>query len=243
MAPNAQRSAPLIAIVGRRLAEAPGFRTGAIAAGERYIDALARAGAVAATLTPADIDARGASALMQRFDGLVLLGGGDIDSSRYGEALHAEAGGVDPLRDTFEFALVRAAIDDHVPTLAICRGMQVLNVACGGSLDQHITDRETTIHHRGHRHDVTIDSGSRLAAVIGATAVDCSSSHHQAVARLGDDLTITARAADGVVEAIEHNGSGWIVGVQWHPEDTAAEDPVQQRLFDAFVREAARGSH
>ena len=121
----------------------------------------------------------------------------------------------------------------------------MLNVALGGSLDQHITDRAGVSATAGPAstggwsvHDVELEPGSRLATAMGVTRAWCSSQHHQAVDRIGDGLRVSARAPDGVIEGIELEGDAWIVGVQWHPEDTAADDPAQQRLFDAFVRQA-----
>jgi putative glutamine amidotransferase len=155
--------------------------------------------------------------------------------------------GVNVTRDVFELALVRDAIERGLPTLAICRGAQVLNVALGGSLDQHITDRAGLVGHGipgveggAATHVLEIEPGSRLAEAMGTTAADCSSHHHQAVDRMGAGLRLTARAPDGVVEGIELDGDPWIVGAQWHPEDTAGRDPAHQALFDRFVEEATR---
>src|SRR5262249_53084428 len=129
------------------------------------------------------------------------------------------------------------------PTLAICRGVQVLNVALGGSLNQHIPDDPGTEPHGrpgepngGRLHDVTIDDGSRLAAGMGSTTRTASCHHHQAVDKVGDGLHVVARAADGIVEALELNRpEQWLLAVQWYPEDTAGSDPAQQNLFDTLV--------
>jgi putative glutamine amidotransferase len=145
---------------------------------------------------------------------------------------------VEPAHDAFELAVARAAVAAGRPLLAICRGLQVLNVALGGTLHQHITDSETTVPHRKHHHEVSIDATSRLAEATGATTVVGHSYHHQALDRVGEGLRVTARAADGIVEGAELT-DGWVVGVQWHPEDTAEDDPRQQALFDAFVARAA----
>jgi putative glutamine amidotransferase len=137
-------------------------------------------------------------------------------------------------------------VSRSLPTLAICRGHQVLNVALGGSLDQHITDRPGVLDHGkpgvaggSSVHDINLDPASRLADAMGVTHASVSSHHHQAVDRTGDGLHVTARAPDRVAEGMELDGDAWIVGAQWHPEDTAADDAAQQRLFDAFVRRAA----
>jgi putative glutamine amidotransferase len=131
--------------------------------------------------------------------------------------------------------------------LAICRGIQVLNVALGGSLDQHITGREGVGGHgdpglRSETHEVHIEPGSRTAKALGAETVSVSSSHHQAVAEVGEGLVVSGRAPDGIIEAMEHPDGSWVVAVQWHPERTAERDPAQQRLFDAFVDEASARS-
>jgi putative glutamine amidotransferase len=149
---------------------------------------------------------------------------------------HETVYGVQSEHDEYELAAVTAALRLDLPTLAICRGFQLLNVALGGSLHQHITDAETTVLHRGHLHEVELEPGSRTAVAMGTTRPVGWSQHHQAVDRVGLGLTVTGRAADGTIEAMEYDG-GWVVAVQWHPEDTAEEDPAQQRLFDAFVAE------
>jgi putative glutamine amidotransferase len=223
---------PLIAVPGRRTPEAKGLRTEAVAAGERYLDAVRRAGGEPAIVAPT-ADADRLAATLARFDGLLMLGGGDIDPHRYGAAqVREEVRAVDPRQDAFEEGALRAALALDLPVLAICRGMQLLNVAFGGSLHQHIED------HRFVHHEVTIDPGSRLAAIGGRRQIG-HSVHHQSIDRLGDGLVVTAHADDGTVEGIELPDR-WVVGVQWHPEDTAAADLAQQRLFDAFVAECAR---
>lgn len=214
-----------------------------------YIDALARAGAQEAILMPAELDPTDAKELLDRFDGLLLIGGGDLDPAAYGQARRGEVYGVVGRRDEFELALARAALDAQVPTLAICRGHQLLNVVLGGTLDQHITDRPGFIGHGRplgdpptELHEVELVAGSRVAEAMGVLRAECSSQHHQVIETLGDGLRVTATAADGVIEAIEPQRDHWIVGVQWHPESTADTDVVQQRLFDTFVAEAAGGN-
>ena len=230
---------PLVAVPGRLSDKAQGVRTEALAAGRKYLEALRRAGAEGAVLLP---DADSVSRLpdvLARFDGLLLLGGGDVDPAAYGAADRSpELRGVRPDHDTFELAALHAALELDLPVLAICRGQQVLNVALGGTLHQHITGDETTVAHGGHLHAVTLDAGSLAAAAMGTTRPLGSSQHHQAIDRLGDGLVVTGRADDDVIEAVELRGR-WVVGVQWHPEDTAAEDPAQQRLFDAFAAACA----
>ena len=213
-----------------------------------YVEALRRAGGLEAVVMTEALDADELEDSLDRFDGVLLLGGGDLDPSTYGAEHTAEkASGVHEPRDTSELALTRAAIDRGMPVLAICRGHQVLNVALGGTLDPHIPDRDGVDEHGApgqpggaHEHDVDIDDGTRLAAAMGTTRARCSCHHHQAVERTGDGLVVTARAGDGIVEATElADAHGpWVVSVQWHPEDSAPTDPAQQGLFDTFVAQA-----
>ena len=239
---------PLIAVPAYpvKAGRVQGWEKPGVAAPTTYVEALQRAGALEAILMPVAIDDADASEILGRFDGLLLLGGGDLRPEEYGQERRETVYGVVPHRDRFEIALVRAAVGHGLPTLAICRGHQVLNVALGGSLDQHITDRAGVLDHGkpgvpggSSVHDVELDPASRLADSMGVTRASVSSHHHQAVDRAGHGLRVTARASDGVVEGIELDGDAWVVGAQWHPEDTAADDPAQQRLFDAFARRAA----
>jgi putative glutamine amidotransferase len=239
---------PLIAVPAYpvKAGRIQGWEKPGVAAPAPYVEALQRAGAREAILMPVAIDDGDAAEVLERFDGLLLMGGGDLQPEEYGQERREQVYGVVPNRDRFELALARAAVDRGVPTLAICRGHQVLNVALGGALDQHITERAGVAHGKpgvpggSSVHDIDLEPGSRLAEAMGVTHASCSSHHHQAVEHTGAALRVTARAPDGVVEGIELDGDSWIVGAQWHPEDTAADDPAQQRLFDTFVRHAAK---
>ena len=237
---------PVVAIPAYRLP--PGrvsrWGSGAFAVPDLYVEAARRAGIRSVVVPegePAD-----APEILERFDGLMLLGGGDLDPATYGADTHEQVYGIDRGRDDLEIALVRAAAQAAVPTLGICRGPQVVNVAFGGSLVQHLPDLASLGLHgvpgggRPVTHDVKVSSESRLARATGEESLACSSHHHQAVDRVGDGLIVTARADDGVIEAIEREDGrpGWMVAVQWHPEDTAAEDPAQQALFEALAEQA-----
>jgi putative glutamine amidotransferase len=209
-----------------------------------YLESLGRAGAVGAVLLPKAASDDAATDVLRRFDGLVLTGGEDLDPSLYGEEPVPETYGYDAAIDSWEGALYRAALDLGLPVLAICRGHQLLNVLHGGTLDQHITGREDKVPHGiplgggGSDVEMAVEPGSRLARALGgdlAPVVRCH--HHQAVGRVGDGLRVVARSSDGTAEALEPEGDAWVVSVQWHPEDSAMRDPVQQRLFDAFVAE------
>jgi putative glutamine amidotransferase len=150
---------------------------------------------------------------------------------------------LDPDRDELELALARAAVRLEVPTLGICRGVQLLNVAFGGTLLQHLPDLDGRVVHRDEAkqamHDVQVAAGSRLAAALGQETARCLSHHHQGLDRIGEGFTPVAWAPDGLVEGIERD-QGWTVGVLWHPESTAAADPVQRRLLRGFVEAASR---
>lgn len=179
------------------------------------------------------------AARLARFDGLLLPGGGDIAPYRYGAtAAHATVYDVDDTQDAFDLELARQALDAAIPLLAICRGLQVVNTALGGTLHQDMGGPERE--HRHIVHPVAIERLSLLEQATGTEKVDASCYHHQRVDRLGSGLRVTARAADGTVEALElPEARGWFTAVQWHPEDTAHEDGAQQGIFDALVRRRA----
>jgi gamma-glutamyl-gamma-aminobutyrate hydrolase PuuD len=235
---------PLIAVTGRHLR--PGrinlWTAGGVALPRGYTDALERAGANPVLVPPAAIDERDALDRIEPFAGLVLTGGGDIAPARYGQDPHPSVYGVDDELDRFEIAMTEAALEAERPILAICRGHQLLNIVLGGDLDQHINDREGVIAHGlagsgpggGIDHEVTITAGTRLAEALGTTRATVRSHHHQAVSTLADKAIATAWADDGILEGFELPDA-WVVSVQWHPETTAGDDPVQQNLFDAFV--------
>jgi putative glutamine amidotransferase len=173
-------------------------------------------------------------ALLERLDGLCLSGGPDLDPAAYGAPeRHAQLGPTEPSLDAFELNLARLALDRGLPILAICRGAQALNVACGGTLHQHIPGHRQTIPAGEASHEVSLAARSRLAPLLGAQTVGVNSFHHQAVDRVGAGLRVVGRADDGTVEAIE--GAGFVVGVQWHAETMAAHLP----LFGALVAAAS----
>lgn len=194
-------------------------------------------------MQPVPFDEAAAKELLGLFDGLLLLGGGDIDPSVYGQQARPEVYGVSQDRDSFEISLVRAAMSADMPVLAICRGIQVLNVALGGTLHQHITMPDEEIAHGFNQqwstHRVNVVEGSALAQAMKTAIATCSSHHHQAVDEVADGLVVSARAEDDTIEGLETTG-GRVIGVQWHPEMTAAEDPAQQALFDWLVRAASQ---
>ena len=219
--------------------------TGKVVTPVDYIHAVERAGAHVLIAPPGPQAAH----LLDVVSGLVLVGGGDICPSRYSAQPHASCYGIDAVRDATELAILDTAMKRRLPILAICRGMQLINVAMGGTLHQHLPDvvGETVTHRvvRGAAelcavdHEVRLEPGSIIANVCGAPRIPIASTHHQAVDKLGSGVRATAWAEDGVVEAIHVDGHPQIIAVQWHPELTAAKDPRQQSLFDWLVREAA----
>jgi putative glutamine amidotransferase len=225
-----------VLIVGRLSAEATGVRGPAFATGQGYSRAVQRAGGVPFMLPPIPELAAGLETVLSRFDAVVLHGGGDIDPRRYGQEPSAEElYGIVADHDEVELAIAREAIRLDMPLLAICRGMQVVNVALGGTLVQDIGSDE----HWFALHPVDVAAGSRVSKALGADIADaCHSVHHQSIGRIGSGLTLVGTAADGMPEAIEIDEARWGVCVQWHPEDTAATDPQQQALFDELVRQA-----
>lgn len=208
-----------------------------------YVDSLRRSGVEVLLLAAGD-----AEVCLAPLDGLVLSGGGDLDPVLYGAEAHEKTYMVDRERDDFELALARHALACRMPLLAICRGLQVLNVVAGGSLVAHVPDTYgDSVTHRApprdpipHAVDV-LASDSLLAQALGPGRAEVMSWHHQAVDALGHGLRVTARAEDGLIEAFEPEpgaAGGWTVAVQWHPELNAATDRKQAALFEAF-RDAA----
>jgi putative glutamine amidotransferase len=212
---------------------------------ESYFELVASAGGRPVLLPPLRTSPSGpesgAAEVVAVLDGLVLTGGGDVDPALYGERPGPSVGGVDPVRDASERALLAAALAVDLPVLAVCRGCQILNIELGGTLYQHLPD---VVGNEDHRHaplvfgevEVTADPGTRTADVFGAhPTVLCS--HHQSIHALGDGLVATAHAADGVIEAVEMPAATFVLGVQWHPEESS-----DQRPFAALVAAARQFS-
>ncbi len=211
-----------------------------------YPDAVVASGGTPVLLSP--LPAGDAGPLLDRLDGLVLSGGGDVDPRLYGGEWHDSLYGVDPERDRFEIELARAAAERRLPTLAICRGMQVLNVALGGTLVVDIPtqvdgagDHARTGEHVYDRYQrVVLEPGCRVAEALGAREVMVNSIHHQALAGVAEPLRVVGVADDGVVEAVEPVDEGWpLWAVQWHPEYLGERHREALRLFEAFVGVAA----
>ena len=199
-----------------------------------YVDAVERAGGRALLVPPSD---DGVEETLEAVDGLIFSGGADLDPELYDQEPHTATAGVQPERDRAELALVQAALAGDMPVLAVCRGSQILNVARGGDLVQHLPEvvgDDTHTHTPGTfaDHDVSLEDGSRLASLLGEHA-PVKSHHHQGFGRVGDGLRVAAYAEDGTIEAVEAPEQRFALGVLWHPE--AGED---SRLFEELVREA-----
>jgi putative glutamine amidotransferase len=208
-----------------------------------YVEAVQQGGALALLLAPDELLLDDPGEVLDLLDGLVLAGGADIDPASYGEQAHPETVDTVPERDRFEIALVRAAVERDLPVLGICRGMQLINVAYGGTLLQHLPERFGHHEHLrvlgtfdGADHDVDLIEGSLAARAAGETHHATKSHHHQGVDRLGDGLQISGRSAiDGLPEAIEMPDRRFVLGVQWHPEADETSGVV-----GALVAEATR---
>lgn len=205
-----------------------------------YAETLRNAGAIPLLIHP---QPENADELLARLDGVLLSGGYDCDPAVYGEERHPSVEMMDVRRQNGDLSLARIAREKGVPTLGICLGMQVINIAAGGSLLQDITSQfETSLRHKSDsdvrsRHDVDVDASSFLGSLIGGGRVNVNSSHHQAVKRVGDGLQVSAKATDGIIEGIEDPALPFFVGVQWHPEDMPGEASASQ-LFRAFITAA-----
>ena len=218
-----------------------------------YVEGVADAGGIPVVLPPV-AGPRAAEALLEGMDGLLLSGGSDLDPGYYGEEAVPELGVTLPERDAFEMALLEHALRRQMPILGICRGMQVLNVALGGTLYQDLPSQMDHMVLLGHRqetpkwqptHEVEVEGDSRVAEILGANELKVNSYHHQAIKDLASGLVAVAYAPDGVIEAIESSdlAKRWLVGVQWHAEAMREAGPEHRNLFEAHVAAAQRHAH
>ncbi len=208
-----------------------------------YVDAVRRAGGYPLLLPPGESDWE---EIIDLLDGVIITGGGDIDPVHYGgNREHEKVARIDPERDATELVFTRLLVErGDQPMLCVCRGLQTLNVALGGTLYEHIPDvRDPDIHRQPDGdwavQPVDVQADSLLAQVMDSTHVETYSGHHQAVKDVAPGLTVSATAPDGIIEALELEGHPWLVAVQWHPEKSAKDDPTQQRIFDRLVQQAA----
>lgn len=219
---------------------------------QRYFHAATAVGGVPWMVPLLADDLETLHEIYDRLDGVLLPGGVDIDPVNFGEAKRAECGVVDPARDLVELQLARWAVEDGKPVLGLCRGLQVLNVALGGSLYQDIgAERPGALKHdcfptEGYRrdylaHDVAVAAGSRLHAAFERPSIAVNSMHHQGIKTLAPQLLASGVAPDGLIEAIESGNGHFLVGVQWHPEVYEAADAPTRRLFSSFIAAAREG--
>lgn len=219
---------------------------------QTYIEAIVHAGGIPFILPLVD-DPVVNRAMYDYADAILFAGGNDIDPALFGENRHSTVTGISILRDTVEMRLMRWTLEDDRPMLGICRGMELLNIACGGTLHQDIAsvlpkasdhDLSTAakdIEHIAHR--LRLKAGSRLAAIVAADGLGANTHHHQAINKVGEGLEAVAWSEDGVIEAIEAPGRPFVIGVQSHPESMEARAvPAWRRFFQAFVEEAAKAS-
>jgi putative glutamine amidotransferase len=243
---------PVVGVATQSLEAVPGKLPPCWVMGQRYVRVLSAAGAVPWLIPLLPDDKATLRLIYECLDAVFLTGGVDVDPASYGEERHEMCDRSDPARDQVEIQLIRWALDDHKPILGVCRGVQVINVACGGTLYQHIADQ----HPRAIKHDyfptgthfprdylahsVSVDPDSRLAGLLGSPVVQVNSMHHQGVKRLAPGLRPCAFAPDGLIEGVEGRNGQYLVAVQWHPEELAETSPPMRRLFTDFI-EAASG--
>jgi len=215
---------------------------------EAYVEAVIKAGGLPVIL-PGSGKVNRALPYLRAIHGLLLAGGGDMDPSYFNEEPHPNLGEITPNRDRFEVMLTKSALRKNIPVLGICRGIQVLNVACGGSVIQHIPavvkkplkhSQAAPRHHATHR--IFIDKSSRTAEILQTNLTRVNSFHHQAVGDPANGFNVSAISNDGVIEAIEHTKFRFAFGVQWHPECMFKKDKASRLLFKAFVEEAGKNS-
>jgi putative glutamine amidotransferase len=242
---------PLIGVATQTLPGVEGERPPCWIMGQRYVEALRSSGAVPVLLPLMPHDPEAMRSMFDRLDGVFLTGGVDVDPARYGEERHPLCGALDPDRDAVELMLLEHATAKGLPVLAVCRGIQILNVARGGTLYQDVGAQVPAALKHDHfptpekpsrtflAHDVTVTAGSRIAGILGEAVVPVNSMHHQAIKELAGDLRPTAYAPDGIIEAVEGMSGGYLVAVQWHPEELVETQPGMRRLFASFVEAAA----
>ena len=204
----------------------------------QYVEAVTRSGGLALLLPPQEVTPDQAVAIVQRLDGLLVTGGADINPHRYGQDAHPETQPPEDLRDTFEDALLTAALSHGLPILGVCRGAQMLNVHLGGTLHQHLPE---VVHHDRYRvgdgvfhpEEMTIVEGSALHSILGSPTAPGHVYHHQAIDQVAAGLTVNARGFDGTIQGVERTGAPWCVAVQWHPEENLDDLRVFRGLVEA----------
>lgn len=238
---------PVIGIATQTLAAVPGERPQCWVMGRSYIEELRKVGAIPWIIPLIPHDPETLLHIFDRLDGVFITGGVDVDPSHYGESKLPLCGVTDPDRDTVEIALLRHALDRNLPILAVCRGIQILNVTCGGTLYQDVTAQVPAAMKHDYfptpeqpsrkflAHDINVKSNSRLGRILGDAVVPVNSMHHQAIKDLAPNLAPTAYAADGIIEAVESLDERYLIAVQWHPEELTETHPGMARLFTTFA--------
>jgi putative glutamine amidotransferase len=241
---------PIIGVATQTLEPIPGQAPLSFVMGQQYVRALTTAGAIPWIIPLLDDDPSTLRAIYEQLDGVFFAGGVDVEPAAYGEPRTDLCGLSDPARDSVETTLFRWAVEDEKPVLGVCRGVQMINVASGGSLHQDIAhDRPAASKHdyfpqQGYHdrgmiaHEVSVEPGTRLHELVGS-AVSVNSMHHQAIKRLGSGLRPSATAPDGVIEGVEGVNGQFLLGVQWHPEELVNADEGMRRVFQAFVTAAS----
>lgn len=242
---------PVIGIATQTLPAVMGERPACWVMGKSYIEELRKVGAIPwiIPLIPHDDDTL--QQIFERLDGVFITGGVDVDPSQYGESKSPLCGATDPDRDAVEIALLRHALARKLPVLAVCRGIQILNVACGGTLYQDVTAQVPAAMKHDYfptperpsrkylAHEVAVTPRSRLSRILGDAVVPVNSMHHQAIKDLAPNLAPTAHAPDGIIEGVEATDDRYLVAVQWHPEELTETQPGMARLFTSFAEAAA----
>jgi len=242
---------PVIGIATQTLPGVPGERQPCWLMGRSYVEELRKVGGVpwVIPLVPHDEDTL--NEIFSRLDGVFITGGVDVDPARYGEPKTPLCGTTDPDRDAVELMLLKYAMAHELPVLAVCRGIQILNVLGGGTLYQDVTamvpaalkhDYFPTPDQPSRKylaHDITVKAGSKLGAILGDAVVPVNSMHHQAIKDLAPGLAPTAFAPDGIIEGVEGTGEQYVIAVQWHPEELTDTQPGMKRLFTTFIDAAA----
>jgi len=215
--------------------------------GHRYVQALCSVGATPWLIPLLPQNPETMNDIFERLDGVFLTGGVDVDPSCYGETRHPKCGVTDPDRDAIEILLLQHAMKTGKPLLAVCRGIQILNVACGGTLYQDVAAQVPAAMKHDYfptqeqpsrkylAHEIAVKSGTRLGSILGESITFVNSMHHQAIKDLAPNLLPNAYAPDGIIEGVESKTSQFVMAVQWHPEELAETQPGMQRLFTSFI--------
>lgn len=242
---------PVIGVATQTLPAVTGERPACWIMGTRYVEAIRAHGGVPWLIPLMPHDPETMREIFERLDGVFLTGGVDVDPSRYGESKHPLCGTTDADRDAIELMLLDYAMGRGLPVLAVCRGIQILNVARGGTLYQDVSAQVPAALKHDHfptpanpsrtylAHDITVATGSRLGEILGDAIVPVNSMHHQAIKDLAAGLRPTAFAPDGIIEGVEGTGEQYLIAVQWHPEELTETQPGMKRLFESFLEAAA----